>query len=103
MSRPASSRPRRIIFSIRAMNLSSSPKRLGNHSSANAITRSPTVRPLPPSNTGGCGSCTGLGQAQVGSKSTWRPWYSASSSVQIAFIASTRSRSIPKRLDGSVP
>ena len=31
------------------------------------------------------------------------PWYSASSSVQIAFIASTRSRMTPKRVRGSVP
>ena len=47
--------------------------------------------------------CTGLGHAQIGSKSTCLPWYSASSSVQIAFIASTRSRMIPKRVPGSVP
>ena len=58
---------------------------------------------MPPTSTGGCGFCTGFGHDQIGSKSTWRPWYSASSSVQIAFIASTRSRIRPKRVSGSVP
>src|SRR5262249_25687738 len=37
---------------------------------------------------GGCGFCTGLGLAIIGSKLTNSPWYSAFSFVQIAFIAS---------------
>ena len=37
----------------------------------------------PPTWIGGCGFCTGLGQANTGSKSTSLPWYSALSWVQI--------------------
>ena len=44
-----------------------------------------------------------MGHDQIGSKSTIRPWYSASSWVQIAFIASTLSRMRLKRVSGSVP
>ena len=58
---------------------------------------------MPPTRIGGCGCCTGFGHDQIGSKSTCLPWYSASSSVQIAFIASIRSRIRPKRVSGSVP
>jgi hypothetical protein len=61
------------------------------------------VRPFPPSRIGGWGSWTGFGHDQIGSKSTYLPWYSGSSWVQIAFIASTRSRNTPKRSAGSVP
>jgi hypothetical protein len=43
---------------------------------------------------GGCGFWTGFGQLQIFSKSTNWPWYSASSFVQISFIASIFSRTI---------
>jgi hypothetical protein len=52
---------------------------------------------------GGWGFCTGFGHMKTGSKSTCLPWYSASDSDQIVFIASTRSRMSPKRLSGAVP
>ena len=42
----------------------------------------------PPTWIGGCGFCTGLGLAIIGSKWTNSPWYSASDFVQISFIAS---------------
>ena len=58
---------------------------------------------MPPTRIGGCGCWIGFGHDQIGSKSTCLPWYSASSSVQIAFIASIRSRIRPKRVSGSVP
>ena len=45
----------------------------------------------------------GFGHCQIGSKSTCLPWYSGSSCVQIAFMASTRSRISPCRVAGSVP
>src|SRR3712207_7838293 len=48
-------------------------------------------------------SCAGFGQDQIRSKSTCSPWKLASSAVQIAFIASTRSRMTPKRRRGSTP
>ena len=63
--------------------------------SPKARTLSITFAPSPPTITGGCGCWSGLGHDQIGSKSTNSPWYSASSSVQIAFIASTRSRMQP--------
>jgi hypothetical protein len=44
-----------------------------------------------------------LGQAHIGPNSNIVPWYSASSSVQIAFMASMRSRSSFQRLLNSVP
>src|SRR5207248_3968296 len=46
----------------------------------------------PPTWIGGCGFCTGLGRAMIGSKWTNSPWYSASDFVQISFIASMDSR-----------
>ena len=53
--------------------------------------RAPPGQP-PPTNTGGCGFWTGLGQVMIGSKFTNFPWYSAFDWVQIAFMATTRSR-----------
>src|SRR4030095_13969558 len=49
------------------------------------------------------GFWTGFGHDQIGSKSTYLPWKEGSSLVQIAFIASIRSRIRPKRVAGSVP
>ncbi len=40
---------------------------------------------------------------KIGSKSTYLPWYSASLRVQIATIASTRSRNSAKRPSNAVP
>ena len=53
--------------------------------------------------TGGCGFWTGFGHDQIGSKSTNSPWNSASSWVQISFMARMRSRMSEKRRFGSVP
>ncbi len=53
--------------------------------------------------TGGCGFCTGFGQAIIGSKFTNSPWYSGLVWVQIAFIASTRSRASLWRVAKTVP
>ena len=39
----------------------------------------------------------------MGPKSIWSPWYSATSLVQIAFMASTLSRMRPKRRSKSAP
>ena len=82
---------------MRVPSSSGLPTRFGIHSSPNATTRSRAPSPIPPTSTGGCGLRTGFGHDQIGSKSTCSPWYSASSLVQIALIASTRSRRIPKR------
>ncbi len=54
----------------------------------------------PPTRIGGCGFCTGFGQVKIGSKFTNSPWYSAFVLVQIAFIASMRSRMSLKRVFG---
>ncbi len=62
-----------------------------------------TPLPAPPTRIGGCGRCAGLGQDQMGPKSTWRPWNSASSCVQIARIACTRSSMPAQRVGGSRP
>ena len=97
--RPARSRS----SSMRVPSASGSVTRFGIHSSPYARTRSSTLSPVPPTSTGGCGFCAGFGQHQIGSKSTNSPWYSASSCVQIAFIASMRSRMRLKRRRGSVP
>ena len=101
-SRPAAS-ARRCSSTIRPLRSSGLLTRFGIHSSPYATTRSSTFSPSPPTSTGGCGFCTGFGQHQIGSKSTMRPWYSASSWVQIAFMASTLSRMRRKRVSGSVP
>jgi hypothetical protein len=53
--------------------------------------------------TGGCGRWAGFGQDQIRSNRTNSPSYDASSVVQIALMASTRSRSTAIRLRGSVP
>ena len=82
---------------------SSGSARFGIHSSPYSSTRSSTFSPRPPTRTGGCGFWTGFGHDQIGSKSTCSPWNSASSCVQISFMASTRSRMIEKRRRGSVP
>ena len=52
---------------------------------------------------GGCGFCTGFGHDQRGSKRTKSPSKAASSSVQMRFMASTRSRSTRQRCLKSVP
>src|SRR5512132_4302326 len=67
------------------------------------MTRRMTPLPAPPTRIGGCGRCLGLGQDQIGSKSTWRPWYWASSWVQITRIACTRSSMTAQRVGGSMP
>lgn len=64
-------------------------------------TRSRTVGPPPPIRTGG--TRTGLGQDQIGEKSTNRPWNSDSSAVQIARRASTCSSMVAVRRVGSTP
>ena len=53
--------------------------------------------------TGGCGFCTGLGHAIISGKLTSSPWYSALLLVQIACIASTRSRTSLARVANTVP
>ena len=53
--------------------------------------------------TGGCGFCTGFGHIFIFGKSTISPWYSGSSSVQIARIASICSRIRLKRVLKTVP
>ena len=53
--------------------------------------------------TGGCGFCAGLGQAIIGPKSTNSPWYSGFVCVQIAFMASIRSRASLWRVSKTVP
>ena len=82
---------------------SSGSARLGIHSSPYSSTRSSTFGPRPPMRTGGCGFWTGFGHDQIGSKSTNSPWNSASSFVQISFMARMRSRMSAKRRFGSVP
>src|SRR5262249_51116602 len=67
------------------------------------MTRSKVFGPSPPMMTGGWGFCTGLGWDQILSKRTNSPWNSASSFVQMSFIASTRSRSTRQRFLKSVP
>ena len=52
---------------------------------------------------GGCGFCTGFGQNQLFSMLTMSPWYSASSCVHSALIASTRSRNSVQRVSKAVP
>src|SRR5215210_1992908 len=52
---------------------------------------------------GAYGFCSGLGQAPIGSKSTYRPWNSGSSLVQISIIALRRSSVSLPRVRGSVP
>ena len=78
-------------------------RRIGIQPSQNSMTRSKVRGPSPPMTTGGCGFCTGFGQDQIGSKLTNSPWNSASSSLQISFIARTRSRSSRQRVWKSVP
>src|SRR2546421_1976822 len=102
-SRPASPAFRWSSSTRRAISSRSVRPRLGIHSSPKATTRSSTLLPLPPTSTGGWGFWTGFGHDQIGSKLTCCPWYSASSSVQMAFIASIRSRISEKRRWGSVP
>ena len=53
--------------------------------------------------TGGCGVWTGLGHVIMGGNLTNLPPYSGLDLVQIAFMASTRSRITSKREANSVP
>src|SRR5947208_15326848 len=57
----------------------------------------------PPTMTGGCGFCTGFGHVIIGGNLTNSPLYSGFDLVQIARIASTRSRITLKRVLKSVP
>jgi hypothetical protein len=76
---------------------------MGIQPSPYSMTRSSVRGPAPPTRIGGCGFAAGLGQDQIGSKFTNLPWYSASSFVQISFIARMRSRRIFQRRVGFVP
>src|SRR4029079_8204585 len=64
--------------------------------------RAPCGRP-PPTSTGGCGFCTGFGHVIIGPNLTYSPEYSGFDLVQIARMASMRSRMTLLRFLKSVP
>ncbi len=71
---------------------------MGIHPSQNSMMSRIVFGPASaPRMIGGCGFCTGFGHAQLGSKSTWEPWNSASSFVHNSFIARMFSRSTARR------
>ena len=77
--------------------------RIGIQPSPYSATRSSVVGPSPPMRIGGCGCWSGFGSDQSLSKLTNSPWNSASVCVQIAFIASMRSRNRRQRVFQAVP
>jgi hypothetical protein len=91
-SRPARQTcwPARSRSSLTPWARRSASSAIGIHPSPYSRTRSNVFGPQPPTRTGGVR--TGLGQENIGSKSTYSPWNSASSFAQISFIARTRSR-----------
>ena len=76
---------------------------MGIQCPSNSAARWRAWGPLPPMRMGGYGFWTGLGNDQSLSKLTYLPWYSASSWVQIAFMAEIRSRRIFQRSPNGVP
>ena len=71
----------------------------GAQPSASRAARRSAKTDRPPTKTGGCGRCTGLGSNTMSAKSTNSPWNSGSSAVQSTFIARMYSSIIrPRRL-----